>query len=457
MKRIQTMIVVAILILGARAACADDLVSTDNGMTVTDVVTTPKYGTVIIKWLADANFAASLTPDSPYWVPGINADGSMSLGTATAFIAQLNNKAYLGITTWRLPTTDIHDTSCSFKSAGGNFGYGCGRDFSKNPGYPFSELAGLFYNGLGGTAHNNIWMVHNSSIYLFKHLQPYLYWSETAQYNNVKFGNDFWFQNGFQGTEDEYDSMFVLPVSTAATIWPPAKDIAPACAATIPNTCPPDDLLLPGLGLTTELPPPGRPTLQRSLDGQLVYDPVLNVAFLANANLARTLSPDSPYYVSGINPDGSMNQATLTNFLAALNNPAHPYLGITGWTLPEIAVDGDNPNCTINPMNGSPVYGYNCDGTASQLGELFYDQLGGEAGQDIRWTSNWGLLLFNHLESDYYWQCHPTTTPGQCAPGPGKEIPSLSFRSGYQGLQSDVNELFVMLVVPADSIPEENP
>ena len=40
MKRIQTMIVVALLILGARAAYADDLVSTDNGKTVTDVVTT---------------------------------------------------------------------------------------------------------------------------------------------------------------------------------------------------------------------------------------------------------------------------------------------------------------------------------------------------------------------------------------------------------------------------------
>jgi len=80
------------------AAYADQLTSADHGMTVVDVVTTSLYGTTTIKWLADANFAASLTPDSPYWVPGINPDGSMSLGTAVAFIAQLNRNSYLGIT-----------------------------------------------------------------------------------------------------------------------------------------------------------------------------------------------------------------------------------------------------------------------------------------------------------------------------------------------------------------------
>ena len=58
-------------------------------------------------------------------------------------------------------------------------------------------------------------------------------------------------------------------------------------------------------------------------------------------------------------------------------------------------------------------------------------------------------------ESDYYWQCHPQITFGQCEPGPGKEIPGILFRSGYQGLPSDVNELFVLPVVPGDSIPKE--
>ena len=442
------MIAVAVILMGARAASADTLTSGDHGMTVIDTVTTSAYGTTTIQWLADANFAASLGPNSPYWVDGINPDGSMSLSTAAEFINQLNKNAYLGITNWRLPTTIIDDSSCSFNSAGGTFGYNCGEASPANPGYPYSELAGLFYNGLGGQAHNSITLVHNSSLRLFKNLQPYLYWSETAQYNNNHYANDFWFQNGFQGTEDEYDSMFVLPVSTTTTGTPPTT--TPACAATL--QCPG---ILPGLGLNTTLPRP-QPTLQPSFDGKLVYDPVLNVAFLANANLAGTLSPDSPYYVSGINPDGSMNVATSVNFLAALNNPAHPYLGLTGWTIPMIAADGTNPNCTINPGNANPDYGYNCDGQASQLGELFYDQLGGVAGHEIMWTSNWDVWFFTHLEPNYYWQCQPTLDdlPGQCQPGAGPGFPpSFSFLSGYQGLQSDPNDLFVLLEIPGDSIP----
>lgn len=326
-----------------------------------------------------------------------------------------------------------------------------------NPAYPYSELAGLFYNGLGGQAHNSITLVHNSALRLFKNLQPYLYWSETAQSNNTHFANDFWFQNGFEGTEDEYDSMFVLPVSTTTTGTPPVT--TPACA-TEPRTCPG---LLPGLGLNTTLPP-AKPTLQPSPNGTLIYDPTLNVTFLANANLAATLSPTSPYYVGGINPDGSMSAKTLGKFLDALNNQAHPYLGLTGWTVPLVAEYGQDSSCTLSSVGpGNFGGGYNCDGQANQLGELFYDQLGGEAGHDIARTSNWYAWffthrVFTHLESNYYWQCHPTGNdlPGHCEPGAGGGEPSFSFLSGYQGSQTDVNDLFVLLELPGDAIPRVN-
>jgi hypothetical protein len=455
MKRILTIIAVAVIILGVRSASADTLTSGDDGKTVIDVVTTKTYGTTTIKWLSDANFAARLRADSPYWVPGINPDGSMPLSVAVAFIAQLNKNAYLGITTWRLPITIAQDSSCSFNSGGGNFGYNCGQpspaNSPENPGYPYSELAGLFYNGLGGQAHNNILLTHNSSLKLFKNLQPYLYWSQTAQYNNTHFANDFWFQNGFQGTEDEYDSMFVLPVSTTTTGTPPTAEDTPLACAVMPP-CPGG--LLPGLGLTTALPP-ARPTLQPSFDGRLIYDPTLNVTFLANANLAATLSPDSPYYVSGINPDGSMSAPTLVKFLAALNNPDHPYMGLTGWTVPMIAKSGPYSNCTISLNGGSLGGGYNCDGKASQLGELFYDQLGGVAGHDIAHTSNWDAWFFTHLELNYYRQCQPTDAdlPGHCSPDAAGGEPSFSFLSGYQGSQTDPNDLFVMLELPGDAIP----
>jgi hypothetical protein len=35
---------------------------------------------------------------------------------------------------------------------------------------------------------------------------------------------------------------------------------------------------------------------------------------------------------------------------------------------------------------------------------------------------------------------------------PDGEIPSFSFLSGYQGVQSNPNDLFVMLVVPGDEV-----
>ena len=43
MKRMQTVILVALMLLGARAASADTLTSTNDGMTVTDTVMTAAY------------------------------------------------------------------------------------------------------------------------------------------------------------------------------------------------------------------------------------------------------------------------------------------------------------------------------------------------------------------------------------------------------------------------------
>jgi hypothetical protein len=366
-------------------------------------------------------------------------------------VNKLNEKAYLGITTWSLPITVYDDASCTLTSPnGGNFGYDCGQALAGNSGYPYSELGNLFYNVMGGTAHNNIKLVHGPKYDLFRNVQPYLYWSQTGQSDALKFSNDLWFQNGFQGTESEYDSMFVIPVSVQATTSPAGP--MPACAVD-PSAC--SSVVLPGLGVTTTVPP-ARPSLHPRGDGQLIYDPVTNVAYLANANLAATLTPDSPYYVKGINPDGSMNQAVLGDFLSALNNPEHPYLGLTGWNMPTTVAGGANPNCSIQVGTGEPDIGYNCDGKASDLGELFYDQFGISPGHTVNETWRWERWYFYNLVPDYYWQCDPAPgqPPSKCASDQsGGEVPSFSFLSGWQGVQSDPNDLFVMLVVPADEVP----
>jgi hypothetical protein len=456
MKLSATFIVTIAILLALPSAYSQMTVTAgEGGQTVIETVTKPKYGTVTLTWAADANIAGGLRPGSPYWVPGINPDGSMPLSVASAFVSKLNEKAYLGITTWSLPITVYDDASCTLASDGGRFGYNCGAALAKSTGYPFSELGNLFYNVMGGTAHNNIQQVHGPNYALFRHVQPYLYWSQTGQYDALKFSNDLWFQNGFQGTESEYDSMFVIPVSVEAATTPSGP--RQACADD-PATC---TGLLPGLGLTTAAPPM-KPGLQPRWDRQLIYDPVTKVAYLANGNLAATLPPDSPYYVSGINPDGSMNQATLVKFLAALNNPQHPYLGLTGWNVPTTVAGGANPTCSIQVGTGGPDIGYDCNGTASDLGELFYNQLGIAAGHTVNdvssWQGLWQRLYFDNLVLSYYWQCDPA--PGQpasqCAhDAGGGQVPSFSFLSGWQGVQSDPNDLFVMLVVQGDEVPPE--
>jgi hypothetical protein len=451
MERVESLMFIAAMILAVPAANAQVTVSAgDGGKTVIETVANLTYGTVTLTWPADANIAGGLRPDSPNWVPGINPDGSMPLSVANAFVAKLNENAYLGISTWSLPITIYEDASCTLPAAGGRFGYDCGEAVAGSPGYPYSELGNLFYNVMGGTAHNNIKLAHGPNYDLFHHVQPYLYWSQTGQYEAVKFSNDFWFQNGFQGTEDQYDSMFVIPVSVTTTGSGPTGIQQEACADD-PATC---SGLLPGLGLTTTVHP-ARPSLQALWDGQLIYDPVTNVAYLANANLAETLSADSPYYVSGINPDGSMNQGTLINFLAALNNPEHPYLGLTGWNVPTTVPGGKNSDCTVQVAGEGPDIGYNCDSAASELGELYYNQFGIEAGHSVRETWSWQQRYFYNMIPSYYWQCDPAPglPPSQCAHTvPDGEIPSFSFLSGYQGVQSNPNDLFVMLVVPGDEV-----
>jgi len=110
MKCMDTLIVPAAMILAATTANSQMTVAAgEGGKTIIETVTTPTYGTVTLTWPADANIAGGLRPDSPYWVPGINPDGSMALGTAAEFVDKLNQNEYLGITTWSLPITIFDD------------------------------------------------------------------------------------------------------------------------------------------------------------------------------------------------------------------------------------------------------------------------------------------------------------------------------------------------------------
>lgn len=105
--------------------------------------------------------------------------------------------------------------------------------------------------------------------------------------------------------------------------------------------------------------------------GGMVYDTDLNITWLSDANYAKT---------SGYDADGAMNWSDANTWAAGLNVG-----GVSGWRLP-----------TVDPT---------CSGfcTTSEMGHLFYIELGGTARHSIFESSDPDLALFTHIQSYYYW------------------------------------------------------
>ena len=121
------------------------------------------------------------------------------------------------------------------------------------------------------------------------------------------------------------------------------------------------------------------------LGGQAYYDDVANLTWLANANAAVGSAYDT--YVPGT---GVMTWADANAWVASLD-----INGVTGWRLPD----------TLQPDSscGSQTFGssgYNC--TGSELGNLFYNVLGGTAGISIDTSHNSNYDLFTNVQSPYW-------------------------------------------------------
>lgn len=114
--------------------------------------------------------------------------------------------------------------------------------------------------------------------------------------------------------------------------------------------------------------------LESRLGGQAIYDTDLNVTWLADANLAATNTFGAP----SINPNGSMDWYTAQIWIGGMN--AANYLGYHDWRL---------------PTSGTCPGGYNC--TSSEMGHLFYNELGGMLGSP-------NLALFQNAQHNGpYW------------------------------------------------------
>ena len=98
---------------------------------------------------------------------------------------------------------------------------------------------------------------------------------------------------------------------------------------------------------------------------------ILKVTWLQDANYAKT---------SGYDADGRMNWVQANAWAGSLNID-----GVTGWRLP----------------GGTMVAG--STQTASEMGNLFFNVLGGTAGSSITATHNDDYNLFKNVQSNLYW------------------------------------------------------
>ena len=128
------------------------------------------------------------------------------------------------------------------------------------------------------------------------------------------------------------------------------------------------------------------------LDGDLsnghegVYDDVLDITWLADANLADSL--DS--YVAGINGDGSMNWDTAEAFVAELG--ANSYLGATNWRQPTAS------NCIGASCGDAPA------DTPNELGYHYFQNFGALSGSAVTDGANSANLgLFRNIQNTLYW------------------------------------------------------
>lgn len=181
----------------------------------------------------------------------------------------------------------------------------------------------------------------------------------------------------------------------------------------------------------------------RDLDGDIgngheaVYDDVLDITWLANANLAAT----SPFTVSGVGANGTMSWDTANTYINTLN--ANSYFGINTWRLPTFApVDGSSIVLTIS-YDGStdngfqisapvdPTYnqsGQSANFTGNELAYHYYQNLSAIGncsgiGSDNTYgcisdtisgvddaTNTENLALFQDIQNGVYWTgiAHPT-------------------------------------------------
>lgn len=170
--------------------------------------------------------------------------------------------------------------------------------------------------------------------------------------------------------------------------------------------------------------------------GGLIYDTDLNVTWLADASYAKTSGYTDTLYGPG--SDGTMTWGQANAWVANLvyHDPLRN-VDLKGWRLPTTL----QPDPTCSVQSGGDSYGYNCSG--SELGHLFYKELGGKPATPIGKTHNDSYRLFTHPPANLYW------SGTEYAPDAGRAWGYI-FDSGSPLIGGKGNRMYALPVRPGD-------
>jgi hypothetical protein len=420
----------ALALAGAARLLAQDGASNNwqyslipNGATVYDAVNG-------VTWLTEADLAASVVADSPddtaasldtpprFGLPLCNPDstdeciwpdGAMSYTSAQKWVKRMNAASYLGHDNWQLPSTPLNDSGCSSKGpSNNNFGFGCSA----------GALGSLYYVGLGITAPNTAVPIPPNTVGPFQNFQPATYWSRSKGGGLADSIANFSFADGAQGGTNSFNYSYVLPMIKGRIPMKKQPDTATG--------------------------------LELSPDGLTVYDPGADVTWAADANLAAQepfslktcKSPGHPALC--VAADGSMNHASAEQFVAdmnAANYGAETEKQLT-WELPK-----SDPGCPqYNCVNGNP------------MGELYYTELGFQAGTPVVPIPEIATGPFLHLQPGYYWTCEASAVGQPCVkdstpvPNTGAQF-DFSFGNGFLSTAREPGAHFVTVYFVGCDLP----
>jgi len=186
--------------------------------------------------------------------------------------------------------------------------------------------------------------------------------------------------------------------------------------------------------------------LLERLGGQAYYDDVLDITWLADANLAAS----NTFGVTGIAVNGTMTWAKANEWIAAMNTANH--LGYSDWRLPNV-IDTGTPGCNF-AYSGTDC-GWNVDLSTGEMAHLYYSTLGNVGAYDILGNPTGCYIApnyclthtgpFSNIQRDNYW------SGTSYAPDPGNAW-GFNFGNGSQSSYDERNAFRAWAVRPGDTV-----